>query len=76
MISRKEYLKYPEIYWKGRRVRALYNLTSGSQSVQKGTILTIKAKASGFTLETPRCPHCGVAVFIRKVESTAVELVD
>lgn len=59
----------------GCRVRALHEIKSGVMAIPEGAILEIRGKRSGLSLASPKCDHCGVRVFIRKVNPHSVELV-
>ncbi len=61
------YRKKNEAWFLGKRVRARQRLETGYQSIAAGAVLVICGKFKGFTLETERCDHCGVSVYIRKV---------
>ena len=73
-MTDKEYHKMTEVELKGRRVKVLALIENGITSIPAGTILTIKAKRSGFQLAGERCPHCGIQPFISRVEPRFVEL--
>lgn len=75
-MTRAFYLSHNEEWFKGRRVRALYDLTSGANHIAKGSSLIISGKRSGFTVRTETCGQCGVSTFMRKVEPGALELLD
>jgi hypothetical protein len=71
----KEYQKKPSRDFVGKQVRLLRALQSSVQNIAAGEILTITEKKGGFTLKGPRCKHCRVSVFFRKVDPSAVELI-
>lgn len=59
----------------GRKVRALVALISGRVSIPAGTVLTVtEFRLDEVTLQAEPCSHCGVAVYIRKVRISSVEL--
>jgi len=76
MIGNKLYHKRTGEWFKGKKVRTLYELRNGYTVIPEGTVLTITRKSSGFTLEGEPCEHCGVQVRISKVEPYSVELIE
>lgn len=78
MITQREYKKYPETHWKGLKVRTLSKMQNGSYVIPAGTILVIKRKYKGFSLEGLEvCEHCkiGMRIFIGRVEPYELELI-
>lgn len=75
MVSRKEYQRKPESYWKGKQVRTLCSLRNSLAEIPKGTICTITHKGGGFSLKTEPCKRCGISFSIRKVSPEDVMLI-
>ncbi len=64
--------------WEGLRVRLVVPIKNGATALPVGLLATVEHAGSGqgLCLKSEPCPHCGVAVFIRKVLSTDVEVVE
>ena len=79
MITRIEYLQKKEEFWIGKKVRTLREMRNGWVIIPVGTILKIRRKYQGFTLEAVEiCPHCkiGNRLDISRVSPEALELVE
>ncbi len=70
----QEYRKMTKEQLKGRKVRTNVPLSTRVMEIPVGTILTIAGKSNGLELESEACAHCGVKVYIRKVEPYMVDL--
>lgn len=49
-------------------------MRSRAIEIPAGAVLTVIGKSNGLELESEACSHCGVKVFIRKVEPYMVGL--
>lgn len=80
MLTQKEYKKYPESYWKGKKVRILSEMqTNGGKIFPIGTLMKIVRKYKGFELKIIEiCPHCkrGDNWRISRVQPYSLSLVD
>lgn len=76
MVSIKEYSKKPLTYWKTVKVQTTRPLSNGYCEIPVGTICEVTDKRSGFSLKTDACKTCGVKVFISKVPSEAVKIIE
>lgn len=79
MITQKEYKKYPEEYWIGKKVRTLLDIENGYITIPKGFILRIDRKYQGFSLSAiDVCPHCGIGrkISISRVKPYHLELIE
>jgi len=76
MISERDYVKNTDVFWTGKKVRTLRDMSNGWLTIKAGTICIIKRKFAGFALETERCLTCGVAIKISRVQPCDVELVE
>ena len=79
MITQKDYKKYTEKYWIGKKVRTLIDIENGSVTIPKGFILMISDKNKGFSLTAIEvCPHCkiGRKLNITRVDPSELELVE
>lgn len=56
-----------------RRWRTTRVLRNGYLSIPIGTEVSITGKRNGFDLESEPCAHCGVQIFIKRVEPGALE---
>ncbi len=70
----KTYKKTLERDLVGRLVRTLKPMKNGFVNIPSGTLCTITRKWSGLKLETQACLHCGVSVYITKVDPNKVVL--
>lgn len=61
--------------WVGKRVRTRYELRNGLMVIPKGTVCEVTYARSGLSLKTEACGCCGVAVYIKRVPASDVELV-
>lgn len=59
--------------WVGMRVRSKVALRNGNNSMPAGTIYTVSYARSGLTMESEKCPCCGVSQYIRSVPPRDVE---
>lgn len=60
---------------KGLKVRTRTILKNGFMEIPENSVCTIdQAFSYWVSLSGPKCPHCGVCIFIRKVHRTDVEL--
>jgi hypothetical protein len=75
MVSRKEYERKSEDYWKRVTVRTNRVLRNGWMEIPAGTLCRITDKRGGFKLETEPCKCCGVRVYISKVLPEDVDVV-
>lgn len=73
-MNNKQYLRMTATQLKGRKVRLLRDIRTGSMVIPKGSICTIQDKYSGLELDGPACTHCGVRVIVRKVAPQDVDL--
>lgn len=71
MAARKPKLKRD---WVGRRVQTLIELRNGWGVIPAGTVLMVDRNHAGLALISDPCDHCGLAVSIRRVPESAVEL--
>ena len=62
--------------WVGLKVRTLVELESRCMKIPIGTVCMVKLNRAGLTLETEKCPNCGVALYIRRVQEWCVEIID
>lgn len=76
MVTRKFYEQTTEEQWKKLRVATLTELRSGMMRIPADTICSVIHKRSGLTLEAPKCPHCGVSLFIIGVEPGKIRVID
>lgn len=61
---------------RGRQVRTRRDMQNAYTKVPAGTIVRAAGSwRSGVNIETPKCEHCGVSVFIGKVHRDDLELV-
>jgi hypothetical protein len=58
---------------KSRQWKTSREITSGVMSIPAGTVVSITGKGGGLQISGPKCPHCGVSVFCRKVDHWAIE---
>lgn len=61
--------------WKGLHVRSLIELKNGHERIPSGTVFTVRENCRGLRLEGPKCPRCGVSVFITRVREWDVEII-
>lgn len=54
--------------WRTQRV-----IRNGNLEVPIGTVVEITYKMKGLTIQTDPCKHCGVRIFVSRVEPTALE---
>ena len=71
-------MKYPKLKrdWVGLQVRTTVPLKSGYMEFPEGTILTVIENYGGLRLKGPKCPHCGVSIFISGVPERDVVILD
>jgi len=50
------------------KVELVRNIGSNAQSAKAGTICFAEKMYGGFKIKTERCSHCGIAVYITKVQ--------
>lgn len=60
---------------RAQRWRTTRVLTNANMTIPAGTVVTIRDKRSGLTLCGEPCFACGVQIYIRRVEPSAVELI-
>lgn len=53
--------------WRTTRV-----LRNGNMEIPAGTDVVVTGKFKGLALEADPCPHCGVRIFISKVDPSGV----
>jgi hypothetical protein len=73
-MTTREYKNYTQAQLIGRKVKALRELKNGYSIAPAGIILTITGKQNGIHAVGPRCKSCGVAVYFKKIEPAALEL--
>lgn len=73
-MTAQEYRKMTKEQLTGRKVRTNVTLKSRAMEIPAGTVLTVVGKSNGLDLESEACSHCGVKIFIRKVEPSMVNL--
>jgi len=73
-MTAQEYRKMTKEQFTGRKVRTNAPLKSRAMEIPAGTVLTVVGKSNGLDLESAPCNHCGVKIFIRKVEPYMVDL--
>lgn len=57
---------------KGRRVRLTQEVTTGGGlCAPAGTICVVEDKFGGWSLQTPKCDHCGVSFRVRGVDRSS-----
>lgn len=79
MITQKEYEKQTEKYWLGKKVITQRELKNGNVVIPAGTVLAIRRKYKGFTLDgVKECPYCkiGRLLYIAKVPPMDVSLLE
>ena len=80
IITRREYKKYPETYWVGKKVRVISSVESGGGLIfDVGAILKITRKYGGFEVErVDICEHCHVGrrASIGRCNPNHFELID
>ena len=74
-MDKKTYRKMLNKQFIGLKVRTLKELRNGLCTIAAGTVCTITQKRGGFSLETERCPCCGVKVDISRVPPEDVDLI-
>lgn len=75
-ITNAEYVKHPESWWIGKKLRALRDLQTGMAIAPKGSILTVTRKFSGFTGVADPCPCCKMQFRFSKFHPSSFELVE
>ena len=73
-MNNKEYQNMSEKELAGRKVRSLVTLRNGMGLIRAGTILEIRGKHAGLSLQSEPCPRCGLRASITKVPPQDVEL--
>lgn len=61
--------------WIGKRVRLVRAIANGWGEYPAGTAATVDDALSGLGLKGEGCPHCGVRMFIRRVDPADVEVI-
>jgi hypothetical protein len=74
-ITESDYKKNNRAFWMGKKVKTRKELHNGWIKIPQGTIMTIRGKRGGFSLEGEICPLCKIKAVINKVEPTALTLV-
>lgn len=75
-MDRKTYDKTTEKEFIGRKVVSLIRMKNGMMNIPAGVTWTIQRKQAGFELMSDPCPHCGIRVYISKVQPRDVEFTD
>lgn len=73
-MTSQKYRKMTKEQLKGRKVRTNVPLSTRVMEIPASTVLTVVGKSNGLDLESEACSHCGVRIFIRKVEPYMVDL--
>lgn len=62
---------------RGKKVKTLAPLRNGVGVIPKGAICIVAGTwRSGVSLDSPKCDHCGVSIYISKVHRSNVMIVD
>lgn len=73
-MTPKEYRKYTAAALTGRRARLLEPVRNSLAGLDKGTVVTITGKTGGLNIESDKCAHCSVEVYVRGVDPRSLEL--
>jgi len=72
-MTNQEYRRLTLISMQKRSWRTTAEMANGNMLIPAGSKVEIVGKSGGLSLKGPKCPHCGVAIFIRKVSPCEVE---
>lgn len=61
--------------WIGATVRTRREMSTGMLRIPAGTEMTVRNVSPGLRLEGAKCSHCGVSVYVTRVDSGDVSLV-
>lgn len=61
--------------WVGLTVETRRPLQNHFMEIPTGTRCTVTRNRSGLTLQTTRCEHCGISVFIHGVDESQVLII-
>lgn len=62
--------------WVGLRVRTKRDISTMAMTIPAGTVMTVSHVKPGLQLQTEPCPTCGVRMFVFRVPTWDVEVVE
>ncbi len=72
-MTNAQYKKLTLVQMKSTRWRTTTEIRNGVMAIPAGAEVKITGKGGGLTIRGPKCPHCGVSIFCRKVGNWDVE---
>ena len=61
--------------WEGLKVKLLREVQNSLYNIPAGTICTVLRNWGGLRLAAPKCPQCGVSIFITHIPEGDVVIV-
>lgn len=75
-LTRRDYDRWTEDQWKGKKVRSLRKVANGWAEMPAGTVFTVDGKFKGLSLASEPCSCCGIRMRVNRVDVHSLELAD